>query len=60
MLGGTLILAGGAMVKSFPKIVGNSILLGNNNGIRSTDPVYYDEVRFVRTYEQDQLNFIIT
>jgi len=28
MLGGILILAGGAMVKSFPKIVGNSILLG--------------------------------
>jgi hypothetical protein len=28
MLGGTLILACGAMVKSFPKIVGNSILLG--------------------------------
>ena len=28
MLGGTLILAGGAMVKSFSKIVGNSILLG--------------------------------
>ena len=27
MLGGTLILAGGAMVMSFPKIVGNSILL---------------------------------
>ena len=28
MLGGTLILADGVMVKSFPKIVGNSILLG--------------------------------
>jgi hypothetical protein len=28
LLGGTLILAGGAMVMSFPKIVGNSILLG--------------------------------
>ena len=28
MLGRTLILAGGAMVMSFPKIVGNSILLG--------------------------------
>jgi hypothetical protein len=28
MSGGTLILADGAMVKSFPKIVGNSILLG--------------------------------
>ena len=28
MLGGTLILAGRAMVKSFPKIVGNSIFLG--------------------------------
>lgn len=47
MSGGTLILADGAMVKS-------------NNGVRSTDPVYYDEVRLVRTYEHDQLNFIIT
>ena len=28
MLSGTLILAGGAMVMSFPKLVGNSILLG--------------------------------
>jgi hypothetical protein len=28
MLGVTLILAGGAIVKSFLKIVGNSILLG--------------------------------
>jgi hypothetical protein len=28
MLGATLTLAGGAMVMSFPKIVGNSILLG--------------------------------
>jgi hypothetical protein len=28
MLGGTLILAGGAVVMSFPKIVDNSILLG--------------------------------
>lgn len=28
MLGGTLILAGGAIIMSFPKIVGNSILLG--------------------------------
>jgi hypothetical protein len=28
MLGATLILAGGVMVMSFPKIVGNSILLG--------------------------------
>ena len=28
MLGGTLILEGGAMVKCFPKIVSNSILLG--------------------------------
>ena len=26
----------------------------------STDPVYYDEVRLVRTYEHDLLNFIIT
>jgi len=32
--------------------------LESNNGIRSTDPVYYDEVRLVRTYEHDQLNFI--
>jgi hypothetical protein len=28
MLGGTLILVGGAIIMSFPKIVGNSILLG--------------------------------
>jgi len=55
MLGGTLILAGGAVVMSFPKIVDNSILRGSK---RSTDPVYYDEARLVRTYEQDQLNFI--
>jgi hypothetical protein len=56
MLGGTLILAGGAVVMSFPKIVDNSILRGSK---RSTDPVYYDEARLVQTYEQDQLNFII-
>jgi hypothetical protein len=28
MLSGTLVLAGGAMVMSLPKLVGNSILLG--------------------------------
>lgn len=40
MLSGTLVLAGGAMVMSLPKLVGNSILLESNNGIRSNDPVY--------------------
>ena len=38
MLSGTLVLAGDAMV--MPKLVGNSILLESNNGIRSNDPVY--------------------
>jgi hypothetical protein len=40
MLSGTLILAGRAIIMSLPKLVGNSICLESNNGIRYTDPVY--------------------
>ena len=54
MLSGTLILASGAMVMSLPKLVGNSILLWNVTMAYVLLILYIkDEVRLVRTYDQD-------